>query len=294
MVKGITYGGEIAEVGSGTLPQDIVEFACSDPRFLERASAKKPNFVVRFFSGAYSYPRDWWCGIFYCMMQLGIFGAEAKSQSDVWRRDLNTILIFARNNPSLAARLLVIYFRHKSTEPEMYGRLAGGFFTSYASSGGRFGMRALGSVGATTRNTYRVASFSRNFILSNTGAAVLAVKYGGRDIINIFDAMITGRYTPNVSGEQYKVLFQSAIDSGLTIPPDEADALVALVEAVLDCLNNPEKFAGDITDERPVTPHVPVGTVSSARLRGQHGSIPRGYETNALDAISDQNRLNSR
>lgn len=50
MVKGITYGGEIAEVGSGTLPQDIFEFACSNPWFLERAAAKKkPNFVARLF-----------------------------------------------------------------------------------------------------------------------------------------------------------------------------------------------------------------------------------------------------
>lgn len=175
----------------------------------------------------------------------------------------------------------------------MYGRLAAGFFASYASSGGRFGMRALGSVGATARNTYRVASFSRNFILSNNVAAVLAVKYGGRDIINIFDLMITGRYTPNVSGEQYKSLFQEAIDSGLTIPPDEADALVALADAILDCLNNTGKFAGDVTDERPSPPQVPVGTVSSARLPGQFGSIPGGYETNALDVISEQTRLRS-
>jgi len=38
-----------------------------------------------------------------------------------------------------------------------------------------------------------------------------------------------------------------------------------------------------------VVPHVPIGTVSSARLPGQMGLIRAGYETNALDVLSEQN-----
>lgn len=44
--------------------------------------------------------------------------------------------------------------------------------------------------------------------------------------------------------------------------------------------------ANDLTSL--VKPHVPVGQVSSARLPGQFGTIPRGYETNALDVISER------
>lgn len=39
------------------------------------------------------------------------------------------------------------------------------------------------------------------------------------------------------------------------------------------------------------TRQVPIGQVSSARLPGQMGTIPAGYETNALDVISEQNRI---
>ncbi len=34
-------------------------------------------------------------------------------------------------------------------------------------------------------------------------------------------------------------------------------------------------------------PHLPVGTVSSARYPGQYGTVPVGYETNALDVMGD-------
>jgi hypothetical protein len=39
------------------------------------------------------------------------------------------------------------------------------------------------------------------------------------------------------------------------------------------------------------TQHVPVGRVSSARLPGVMGAIPVGSETNALDVISENNRI---
>jgi hypothetical protein len=127
MCKGITYAGEIAELGQGTNPSDIVEIVCTDPLFLERAAEKKPNFVVRLIAGAYSYPRDWWCGIGYCAMQHGLFGAHGKAMSDPWRRNLVTILGFCLKNPTLAMRLISVALQHQMTSPEFYGRIGGGF-----------------------------------------------------------------------------------------------------------------------------------------------------------------------
>jgi hypothetical protein len=40
-----------------------------------------------------------------------------------------------------------------------------------------------------------------------------------------------------------------------------------------------------------VRPHVPIGTVSSARPNGLSGTIPIGSETNALDVMSDEQYL---
>lgn len=45
--------------------------------------------------------------------------------------------------------------------------------------------------------------------------------------------------------------------------------------------------SGEVTSN----PHVPVGTVSSARRPGVFGSIEIGTETNALDVISDENYM---
>lgn len=281
MGKGITYNGEIAEVGQGVHPQDVVELVCNDPRFLEKASEKKPNFVVRLISGAYSHPRDWWCGIFYCCMQIGLFGVEGKAMSDPWRRDLVTILDFVVKNPILAARLLGARTRHQMATPEFYGRLGGGVFTSYATGGGRFGSRIMSG-------PVKVARMPANFILASTGAAVLAVKYGGQDIVAVFDAVLTGNYTSRITGEMYKEMFRAALESQEPVSREEADKLVEITEGILHCLRNPgEYLPGGANRPAELSPHVPVGTVSSARPDGVMGLIPQGYETNALDAISE-------
>lgn len=286
MTKGITYAGEIAERGQGTSPSEVVEIVCTDPRFIERAAEKKPNFIVRIISGAYSFPRDWWCGIFYCCMQHGLFGADGKAMSDPWRRDLNTILGFIIKNPGLAARLLMVSVQHLSTTPEFYGRIGGGVFTSYAGRGGRFGSRIVSG-------PVKVAQMPANFILASTGAAVLAVKYGGRDIVSVFDAIFTGNYGSGPTGDQYKEMFRAAIESSEPVSQEDADALVAITEGILHCLNNPGEYIPGGGESQTPAPRpqtwVPVGTVSSARPNGVMGLIPAGSETNALDVISENN-----
>lgn len=284
MTKGITYNGEIAEVGQGTNPQDVVELVCTDPQFLEKASEKKPNFVVRALQGAYSHPRDWWCGIFYCYMQLGILGPDAKAMSDPWRRDLVTILSFILTNKMLAVRLISARTQHQMTTPEFYGRLGGGFFTSYASGGGRFGNRIMSG-------PVKIARMPANFILASTGAAVLSVKYGGRDIVSVFDAILTGDYRSSVSSEQYKEIFRAAIESSDPVSEEDADALVQITEGILHCLRNPGEYVpgGGNEPAQPTQRMVPIGTVSSSRPFGEMGLIPQGYETNGLDAIAEDN-----
>jgi hypothetical protein len=281
MAGGITYGGDYV-TASGKTPQETIEFVCTDPKFLEKAAAKKPNAVVRFLKGAYSHPRDWWVGIIWCFMSLGTFGGDAKRRADEWGRDLETLIQFARKNPKLAYRLISVYLKNQvQNSPEFYGRLAGGMFTNYASRGGRLGSR-LGT-------GMKVASMTANFILATTGAMILSVKYGGKDIISIFDAAINGDYLPDLSSQQYKEIFRSVMESEIPVDDADIEIMVQILEGVLDCLNNPGKYVGG-ADKGTIQPHVPVGQVSSARPNGVFGSIPRGSETNALDVISERGR----
>lgn len=283
--EGITYDGEISLGGDGPRPQDAIEIACTDPRFLERAAQKKPSFVVRIIQGAYSFPRDWWCAIFYCYMRLGVFGSRAQSDAEGWGRAISTVLRWALNDPSTAARLLRTYLRSKSDSPEFYARIGGGVFTNFASRGGRFGQRILSG-------PIKGGSMAANFVLANTGAAVLTVKYGGQDIASIFGAMFTGNYRDHVSSEAYTAMFNEALSSNEPLSQEEQDAFIAIVEGVLDCVENPGGYVPTLENSpRNVQPHVPVGQVSSMRPDGVMGSIPQGYETNALDAISENNEL---
>jgi len=284
MSDGITYAGDYRTT-DGPTPGDAVQIFCSDPNFLEQSAAKKPNAIVQFFQGAYSYPRDWWVGILWCMMALGTFGGESKRRADAWGRDLETLLRFGINNPELASRLIGTYLHHQTqNSPAFYGRIAGGVFTGYASRGGRFGNGVL-SFGT------KAASTSANFILATTGAMILAVKYGGRDIVSIMDAAITGDYGPDLSNAQYKELFRAVVESNVPVPQAEQDALVQILQGVLDCISNPGKYGSGASRSSDATPHVPVGQVSSMRPNGLMGSIPAGSETNALDVIGDQNNL---
>lgn len=285
MDKGISYGGDIVEIGGGKLARETIHLVCSDPNFLEKATAKKPNIVLRFLKGAYSHPRDWWVGVIWCLMATGIFGSAAKKNADSWGRDLETILIMAKKNPVVTIRMLAVYLKHKvMSEPEFYGRLAGGMFTNYASTGGRFGRRLL-PTGA------KMGASAVNFVLATTGAMILSIKYGGKDIVSALDAAITGDYLPDISASQYKELFREALESSAPIPQAEQDALVEIVDGVLDCLHNPGKYAG-ATEKGSINEQVPIGSVSSARPNGEYGTIPKGTETNALDVISENNSYN--
>lgn len=285
MTEGITRAGEFAS-SDGPTPNEAIELVCTDPNFLEKAADKKPNAVIRAVQGAYSHPRDWWVGILWCNMAVGMFGGEAQTRARGWGRDLRTILVFAENNPSLAAGIVGLHTRHKaSSSPEFYGRLAGGAFTNYASTGGRIGGRILnlgvkGKVGRTLTN----------FFLASLGAAILTVKYGARDIASVMDSMLTGNYRSGLDNNQYKEMFRTVIENDLSVSEEEEQALLEVARGVLDCIDNPGKYAvGGGRSEPQVTPHVPVGSVSSARPDGVRGSIPRGYETNALDVIGDRN-----
>jgi hypothetical protein len=237
MSDGITGRGELGDLNAASA-DNAVQMVCTDPNFLERAAEKKPIFIARLMQGAYSYPRDWWCGIFYCCMQAGVFGEDGKSRSDPWRRDLETILDFIVKQPRLAVRLLGAYTKHQARSPEFYGRLGGGVFTSYASTGGRLGRRMIN--GPT-----KVGAGVANFILANTGAAVLTVKYGGKDVASVFTAMLTGDYEHRIDSALYKELFREAVESREPLDQAEADALVKITEGILHCLRNPGAYIPD-------------------------------------------------
>ena len=175
-------------------------------------------------------------------------------------------------------------------EPEFYGRMVGGVFTTYATTGGRLGRRIL-SGKAKARTALA------NHVLATTGAMILSIKYGGRDVVSVIDAAITGDYSPEVSGRQFKEIFRDALGSDIEISQEEQDALTQILDGVLDCLHYPEKYVGGIEENpvtKPATQHVPIGTVSSARLPRQMGTIPRGEETNTIDVLSEMEERSRR
>lgn len=95
------------------------------------------------------------------------------------------------------------------------------------------------------------------------------------------------KVTLDVNGQPYTLLRgpedfnqcfrpeQLQVRIGLAPPPQPAPAVPYRPD--------PEAMAR----ARGEGPHVPIGQVSSARLPGQMGSIPRGHEMNALDVLSE-------
>ncbi|MFT6604981.1 MAG: hypothetical protein ACJA2X_000157 [Halocynthiibacter sp.] len=276
MVMGVTYEGEIARVGAGIEPQQAVELICTDPRFLEHVSAKKPNFLIRLFNGAISFPKDWWYGTAFLATRANFFDAEGRAATDGTARTITDVLGTAIMNPITTLRTIRIVLGHLVHYPEFYGRTAMATMTSVA----------LTAVGAPFVMPIGLISF----FLATTGAVARAVDNGARSLPELIFAAAMGESDPEIvnAAAQRLQLMVPERDT-YSIPTKEESYMINLLKGVLYCVRNPEEFMNDT--ERPRQTTVLVGTVSSARPRGVMGSIPVGYETNALDVIGDENAL---
>lgn len=92
----------------------------------------------------------------------------------------------------------------------------------------------------------------------------------------------------DVKGRPYTLL-RSSEDFGQCLRPDQLQVRIGLASPPPPA--PPPPFQPDpeamARARGEGVPHVPIGQVSSARLPGQMGSIPRGHEMNALDVLSE-------
>ena len=275
MSYGITYEGEIGRVGLSSEPQEQVELICTHPRFLELATAKKPNFLVRLFDGAISFPRDWWYCANFLSMRLGLFGTEGRASTDHTARRSLDLLFVARDNPPFAIHVIRIVMGHLVHYPELYGR-QGAMLATGA------GVVALG---ATTPIALGIAV--TNFVMATTGAVVRAVDEGADSLAEIVVAAAIGESDPVIAEMISRELAFAPEDGDYDLPTEQEKHILHVLEGVLHCLRNPGEYLNR-TGQASSQQVVPVGRVSSMRPRGVMGSISAGHETNALDVIGDE------
>ena len=167
---------------------------------------------------------------------------------------------------------------HLMHYPELYARQGTMFATGFA----------LSTLGAPLTVILPVGVL--NFVLATTGAIARVIDNGAMTLAEVIIAAAIGESDPAVAEHVARQLqmLEPNMD-GKDIPSKEEDYFIHVLDGVLDCLRNPGRYIQN--GERERNRVVPVGQVSSARPRGVMGNIPVGYETNALDAMSEDRRL---
>jgi len=147
----------------------------------------------RFIVGAYNHPLTWWIGIIQLQMQMGIWGHHQKSIASTRASLLWQITEPLRNELDKAVRgedtpflSGIIRYNLKHHKADISGRLLGGVFTNYASTGGRFGNKRL------SQNAKRVRTVT-NLALASYGAAIKAIVNGHKSTNQILQSILTGR-----------------------------------------------------------------------------------------------------
>lgn len=154
----------------------------------------------RFLKGAYNHPITWWIGIFQLQMQMGIWGHQHRSvastrASVLWQiseplRNEASGLLHGGDMPMLSA---IIRYNMKYRKADIAGRLAGGTFTNYASTGGRLGNKILAKAGKATRISVKGIRMFTNFGFASYGAAIKALAQGHKTLEAIIQSILTGR-----------------------------------------------------------------------------------------------------
>lgn len=161
--------------------------------FLQSLTYGNEGSVRRFLKGAYNHPVTWWIGVFQLQMQKGMWGSRRQASASmrasflsqalrpVWNEAVGTL--DGNDAPILAG---IARYNLKYRKADIAGRFAGGQFTNYASTGGRFGNTRLSS------NAKRVRMVT-NFGIASYGAAIKAVAMGYVRVEALVQAVLTGR-----------------------------------------------------------------------------------------------------
>lgn len=208
---------KVMELMEGSDPRDVNQF-------LEQLPSGNIGAVQRFLQGAYNHPVTWWIGVFQLQMQMGLWGPRRRAVASVrantlWQvsrplRDEALGALKGGDAPILAA---VVRYNLRFRKADVLGRFAGGQFTNYASTGGRFGERRLGHLGKGVR-------LLTNLTLASYGAAIKAIVKGHRDVEAIIQSVLTGQPQDLPSG--YRNISVA--------PTAEEEAVLLTLQAVLN------------------------------------------------------------
>lgn len=148
--------------------------------FFQQFPYGNESVMRRFVKGAYNHPVTWWLGIFQLQMQKRMWGHRHHAAANMRANILSQVLapvwneaagkVNGGDTPILSG---VIRYNLKYRKADIAGRLAGGQFTNYASTAGRFGNLRLSA------NAKRVRMVT-NFGIASYGAAIKAAAIGHR------------------------------------------------------------------------------------------------------------------
>lgn len=192
----------------------------------------------RFIMGAYNHPITWWIGIFQLQMQMGVWGHYHRSVANarasvLWQlseplRDEVSGLLKGEDMPMLSA---IVRYNLKYRKADFAGRLIGGAFTNYASTGGHFGNKRLSKAGKGVR-------MATNFGIASYGAAIKAVAEGHKTIEAVIQSILTGH--PEHLPDNYRN------DNGAAVSNEEVQLLENLKSALSELMSLTQVTPGPI------------------------------------------------
>lgn len=179
--------------------QDLLHLAAQ--RTLPDISSPAVAIPHAFLKGAYSFPHDWWLAIQWSLGLQGVYGDHMQRKCRTIAARLDLLLLTIRTGGDLTYKAVSAAVRYVLTNENtrcvamqvalnklhrrrallssayaassVAGRYAGGVFTHYAATGGRFG-------GAARSGAANPGLKASHFVLASLGAVIrLAINTGG-------------------------------------------------------------------------------------------------------------------
>lgn len=159
--------------------KDVNELVTNFPKY--------KNSFLRFSQGVYSHPLTWWIGLMQLQMQMGLLGAEKQKNASITANRLWQITMPLKSYASALPVLLpIIRYNAKYRKSDILGRVIGGGFTNYASTGGAIGKKYRS-------RKLSVALSANNFLIASYGAAIKSIAEGNTNIESVIQSILIGR-----------------------------------------------------------------------------------------------------
>ncbi|MFC4258868.1 hypothetical protein ACFOZ5_07470 [Marinobacter lacisalsi] len=197
--------------------------------FAKRFTDQRHPAWQRYLNGIYNHPKTWWIGIIQVQMVTGLWGERQKARAMLRQQALG-VLIYKLTDPkheeeASRIRSRVVRFSLKYRKADLTGRMHGGLFTNYASTGGRIGAGRL-------NRKVKVPVAITNFVIASFGGAIKAIAENHDSADQILLSILTGEAGPLPDG--YYSLAENSPEDALA-----QEIMMAMDEALngVDALN---------------------------------------------------------